>query len=92
MILKLCTLALTAALAVAAALAVTPALAQRAERKDKDLAQFCAGDYFRYCGNIAPDTPEVDQCFAKNWASLTPSCRTAIDSYEQKAPAKGRKS
>lgn len=84
---------------LALALAAGPASAQQAqrpERNDAGLQQYCTGDYFRFCGNIAPDSPEIDRCFARNWTALTPGCRTAIDAHDKAnaAPAaapKGRK-
>lgn len=88
----------TPALLALAALAVTtlPVAAQQATRpesKDSSLQQYCTGDYFRFCGNIAPDSPEIDRCFARNWTALTPGCRTAIDAHDAKAApvAKGKK-
>lgn len=81
-------------LALLALAAATPAFAQqpRPERNDQSLQQYCTGDYFKFCGNIAPDTPEVDRCFAKNWSALTPACRTAIDGYDKGKGAKGKRS
>lgn len=78
--------------ALATAFLVLPAAAQqpRQERDDASLRQYCTGDYFRFCGNIAPDTPEVDRCFARNWSSLSPNCRTAIDAYDGAGKGKGK--
>ena len=82
------------AFAVFAAVLATPAAAQqpRQERDDSSLRQYCTGDYFRFCGNIAPDTPEVDRCFARNWTALSANCRTAIDTYDNagKGKTKGK--
>lgn len=85
----------TLPLVLAAVLAAaSPAAAQqpRQERDDSSLRQYCTGDYFRFCGNIAPDTPEVDRCFARNWTALSANCRTAIDAYDNagKGKTKGK--
>jgi hypothetical protein len=79
----------TLSLALLAALAAAPAFAQgapaqqtRKEQSDAALRQHCTTDYFKFCGNIAPDSPEIDRCFARNWASLSPNCRTAIDAFD----------
>ena len=80
--------------ALLAALATGPAAAQqpRPERDDASLRQYCTGDYFKFCGNIAPDSPEVDRCFSRNWSALSPNCRTAIDAHDNtgKGNAKGK--
>jgi len=60
-----------------------PVLADRAVLK-----QYCTGDYLTYCGNLAPDGPEVQACFRQNRAKLSPNCQAAITSYV-KAQRKG---
>ncbi|TGD96007.1 hypothetical protein [Methylobacterium nonmethylotrophicum] len=70
------------ALTTGAALA-EPVLADRAVLK-----QYCTGDYLTYCGNLAPDGPEVQACFRQNRAKLSPNCQAAITSYV-KAQRKG---
>lgn len=62
----------------AAALAAPPA-AQTASRET--LRQYCTGDYLTYCGDNAPDSPEVRACFKLNKAKLSPNCQAAITSY-----------
>ena len=57
-----------------------PALAQR---DDPNLKKYCTGDYLTYCGNLAPESPEVDRCFEKNMKKISANCRKAIDYYEQ---------
>ncbi|MGU3537947.1 hypothetical protein [Methylobacterium sp. A54F] len=52
------------------------------------LKQYCTGDYLTYCGDLAPDSPEVHACFKENRAKLTPNCQSAIGSY-MKAQKKG---
>ncbi|AWN47366.1 hypothetical protein DK419_14440 [Methylobacterium terrae] len=52
------------------------------------LKQYCTGDYLTYCGNLAPDGPEVQACFRQNKAKLSPNCQAAITSYV-KAQRKG---
>jgi hypothetical protein len=83
---------LIAPLAALVVLAAAPALAQqpRQERDDASLKQYCTVDYFKFCGNIPPDGPEVDRCFARNWSALSPNCRTAIDAYDAASKPKGK--
>jgi hypothetical protein len=40
----------------------------RNRRPDKgpNLKKYCTGDYMTYCGNLPPESPEVDRCFEKN--------------------------
>lgn len=67
--------------AILTLLAVTPALAQR---DDQGLQMNCAGDYFKLCAGADPDSPEVERCFARNRARLSPQCRAAITAYDRK--------
>ncbi len=77
-------LALLVTTLAAAPLLVAPALAQRvAQRDDPNLKKYCTGDYLKYCGNLAPESPEVDRCFEKNMKALSVNCRGAIDFYQQ---------
>lgn len=49
---------------------------------DRDaLRQHCTGDYLSFCGDLAPDGPEVRACFKTNKAKLSPGCQAAITSY-----------
>ncbi|GJD58903.1 hypothetical protein [Methylobacterium dankookense] len=43
----------------------------------------CSGDYATYCGDLPPDGPEVQACFRKNMADLSPACRTEIGRHER---------
>ncbi|KAB1074405.1 hypothetical protein [Methylobacterium planeticum] len=52
------------------------------------LKQYCTGDYLTYCGDLAPDSPEVHACFKQNKAKLSPNCQSAITGY-MKAQRKG---
>lgn len=65
-------------------LTATPALAQR---NDPGLRSNCAGDYFRHCVGLAPDSPEIRQCFRRNFVRLTPNCRAAIRDYDRRTGA-----
>lgn len=72
-------------LLVLTSFAATPALAQR---EDKGLQMNCAGDYFKLCAGADPDSPEVERCFARNRARLSPQCRAAITAYDRKSGSK----
>ncbi|WP_298961488.1 3',5'-cyclic-nucleotide phosphodiesterase [uncultured Methylobacterium sp.] len=63
-----------------AVLLAGPALAQR---DDPNLKKYCTGDYMTYCGNLPPESPEVDRCFQKNMSKISVNCKRAIDYYEQ---------
>ncbi|MDR7039302.1 MULTISPECIES: hypothetical protein [Methylobacterium] len=67
-------LLLTTAAAVAA-----PGGATSADRSE--LKRSCTGDYFTYCGDLEPDSPEVQACFRQNKAKLSPNCQSAISAY-----------
>nr|WP_137828307.1 hypothetical protein [Methylobacterium sp. L1A1] len=55
-------------------------VAQSAFAMDREaLKARCSGDYATYCGNLPPDGDEVQACFRKNMANLSPACRTEID-------------
>lgn len=43
----------------------------------------CSGDYATFCGDLAPDGPEVRACFRKNLADLSPACRVEIGRREK---------
>ncbi len=48
------------------------------------LQQQCAGDFTAVCAGLPPeDSPEVQACFEKNMAKLSPGCQSAIKSYKQ---------
>ena len=77
-------LVLAVAAFATAPLLAAPALAQRtAQRDDPNLKKYCTGDYLKFCGNLAPENPEVDRCFEKNMKALSVNCRGAIDFYQQ---------
>ncbi|ACA19174.1 conserved hypothetical protein [Methylobacterium sp. 4-46] len=63
-----------------ASLIAAPALAQR---DDPTLKKYCTGDYLTYCGNLPPESPEVDRCFEKNMKKISVNCKRAIDAYEE---------
>lgn len=56
-----------------------PSMAQTADRAA--LKQHCTGDYLTYCGDFAPDTPELSACFKQNKAKLSTNCQGAIATY-----------
>lgn len=71
---------------VALALALSPcgldARAGSLSKPDREpLRAHCSGDYATYCGDLPPDGPEVQACFRKNMADLSPACRTEIDRH-----------
>ncbi|ACL56675.1 3',5'-cyclic-nucleotide phosphodiesterase [Methylobacterium nodulans] len=68
-----------ALLLAGAALTAGPATAQR---DDPILKKYCTGDYLTYCGNLPPESPEVDRCFEKNMKKISVNCKRAIDAYE----------
>ncbi|WP_336490323.1 hypothetical protein [Methylobacterium nigriterrae] len=72
--------------ATTAAAAAAPSVAPAPDRAA--LKQYCTGDYLTYCGNFAPDSPEVHVCFKQNKAKLSPNCQSAISSY-MRAQRKG---
>lgn len=45
----------------------------------KSLRQHCSADYTIYCADHELDGPEVQACFRKNMANLSPACRTEIE-------------
>ncbi|WP_449410020.1 hypothetical protein [Methylobacterium komagatae] len=47
------------------------------------LRQRCSADYATYCGDLPPDGPDVQACFRKNMAELSPACRTEIGRHER---------
>lgn len=50
--------------------------------------QRCGSDYATYCGDLAPDGPEVRACFQENMANLSAACRAEI-SRQAKGGRKG---
>ena len=75
---------LSAAVLASAPLAAAPDATQRtAQRDDPNLKKYCTGDYLKFCGNLAPENPEVDRCFERNMKALSVNCRGAIDFYQQ---------
>lgn len=79
-------LAMTASLVAGTALAQSAAPQTR--RGNETLKKYCTGDYLTYCGDLSPDDPAVDKCFATNWTKLNENCRRAIDAFEKKTGAK----
>ncbi|MFE1599129.1 3',5'-cyclic-nucleotide phosphodiesterase [Methylobacterium sp. ID0610] len=69
-----------ALLLAGASLIAGPAAAQR---DDPTLKKYCTGDYLTYCGNLPPESPEVDRCFEKNMSKISTNCKLAIDAYEE---------
>lgn len=73
----------TIALLFATPFAVLPALAApESKRGNADLKKYCTGDALSFCGNIDPDSKEMDACFKKHRAELSENCRRAITAYE----------
>ena len=66
-----------------ALVAAGPAFAQNPQ-EEAALRQNCTGDYLRYCGNFAPNTPEVEQCFKTNMKQLSAACQQTIAAYSKK--------
>nr|WP_238204026.1 3',5'-cyclic-nucleotide phosphodiesterase [Methylobacterium aerolatum] len=56
-----------------------PALAKRG---NDELKRYCTGDATTYCGDIDPDSKDMDACFTKHRAELSENCRKAIDAYQ----------
>ena len=63
------------------ATAATAAPAVQATTDRAALKQHCTGDYLTYCGDFAPDTPELNACFKQNKAKLSTNCQAAIATY-----------
>lgn len=77
-------LVLSVATLASVPLVAAPALAQQTvQRDDPNLKKYCTGDYLKFCGNLAPENPEVDRCFERNMKALSVNCRGAIDFYQQ---------
>lgn len=73
----------TISLLFAASLVGTPAYAApESKRGNADLKKYCTGDALKFCGDIDPDSPEMDACFKKRRADLSENCRRAITVYE----------
>lgn len=72
------------ALAMAFAVVAVDARAGSPSKPDREaLKARCSGDYATYCGDFPPDGPEVQACFRKNMADLSPACRTEIKRHER---------
>lgn len=69
-----------ALIALTSAAAAAPAVAPTTVSRET-LKQYCTGDYLTYCGNFAPDSPEVRACFKQNKSKLSANCQAAIASY-----------
>ncbi|MFY9290950.1 MAG: hypothetical protein WAP03_09690 [Methylorubrum rhodinum] len=61
------------------------ALAAPMSPEDKAvLQQQCMGDFTIHCAGLPPeDGPEVQACFQKNMAKLSPGCQNAIQTFKQ---------
>lgn len=42
------------------------------------LKRHCTSDYLSFCGDMDPDSSEVQACFKKNKTQLSPACQAAI--------------
>lgn len=72
------------ALAIAFSAVALGATAGSLSKPDREaLKARCSGDYAAYCGDLPPDGPEVQACFRKNMADLSPACRTEIGRQER---------
>jgi hypothetical protein len=40
--------------------------------------QACTPDVMRLCSAFVPDVPKITVCMKRNWASVSPACRTAL--------------
>lgn len=54
-----------------------------AEADRSALRQRCSGDYATFCGDLPPDGPEVQTCFRKNMAELSPPCKAEIERHRK---------
>lgn len=73
----------TIALLFAAPLLVASAsAAPESKRGNADLKKYCTVDMLKFCGDLDPDSKEMDACFTKNRADLSENCRRAITAYE----------
>ena len=45
------------------------------------LKRHCTSDYLSFCGDLEPDSPEVQACFKKNKTQLSAACQGAIGGY-----------
>ncbi|MBE7198104.1 MAG: 3',5'-cyclic-nucleotide phosphodiesterase [Parafilimonas terrae] len=70
---------LLSALLLAGVATADPALAKRG---NDDLKRYCTGDAATYCGDVDPDSKEMDACFSKHRTELSENCRKAIDAYQ----------
>ncbi len=58
----------------AAAFTPVPAAAQGTPEQQ----QACTPDVMRLCNAFVPDIPKITVCMRRNWASVSPACRTAL--------------
>lgn len=73
----------TIALLFAASFVGAPAsAAPESKRGNADLKKYCTGDALKFCGDIDPDSKEMDACFKKHRSELSENCRRAITAYE----------
>ncbi|AWN43446.1 hypothetical protein [Methylobacterium durans] len=72
------------ALAIGFAACVQDARAGSPSQPDREaLKARCSGDYAIYYGDLPRDGPEVQACFRKNMADLSPACRTEVERHEK---------
>lgn len=71
-------------LAVLALSALVPATVQARDlgAYQQSLEASCSGDYLRLCAGIDPNGKEVEACFKRKMAQVSPDCRTAINGYQ----------
>jgi len=70
-------------------LTVAPAGARELGEARQSLETACSGDYLRLCAGIDPNGKEVEACFKRNMARVSPECRTAIGGYQGRQPSTG---
>ena len=45
---------------------------------DDNVIRNCMDDYFMFCSQHAPDTPELNTCMQSHWARLSKQCSKAL--------------
>ena len=60
--------------------------APRLKRGNGDLKRYCSGDALTHCGDIDPDSREMEACFKTHRAELSENCRRAVTAYEKQGP------
>jgi len=49
--------------------------------------QACTPDVMRLCNAFVPDIPKITVCMRRNWASVSPACRTALHPAREVRPS-----